>query len=124
MRISDWSSDVCSSDLDRRGVPVEHPPFEPRAVAFDAELGEMREQRLAEPRAARFGAHEQIFEIDAGASLAGREIVEEEPEALWRAAQLADQHLGIGARAAKLFPQLPPIGSASVRERGWQDVKI
>src|SRR3546814_9753673 len=74
MRISDWSSDVCSSDLgesgervavdahhgpfvhqlraealvkaDRRGVPVEHPPFEPRAVAFDAELGEMREQRL------------------------------------------------------------------------------
>src|SRR3546814_7568860 len=82
MRISDWSSDVCSSDLDRRGVPVEHPPFEPRAVAFDAELGEMREQRLAEPRAARFGAHEQIFEIDAGASLEGREIVEEEREAL------------------------------------------
>src|SRR3546814_5393615 len=33
---------------DRRGVPVEHPPFEPRAVAFDAELGEMREQRSEE----------------------------------------------------------------------------
>src|SRR3546814_4248457 len=66
----------------------------------------MREQRLAEPRAARFGAHEQIFEIDAGASLEGREIVEEEREALWRAAQLADQHLGIGARAEKLFAEL------------------
>src|SRR3546814_15381585 len=137
MRISDWSSDVCSSDLgesgervaidahhgpfvhqlraealvkaDRRGVPVEHPPFEPRAVAFDAELGEMREQRLAEPRAARFGAHEQIFEIDAGASLAGREIVEEEREALWRAAKLAEHTLGTGERAEKHLPELPPL---------------
>src|SRR3546814_19661586 len=118
MRISDWSSDVCSSDLDRRGVPVEHPPFEPRAVAFDAELGEMREQRLAEPRAARFGAHEQIFEIDAGASLVGREIVEEEREALWRAAQLADQHLGLGARAAKLFAELRLIANRKTAGTG------
>src|SRR3546814_21082210 len=62
---------------DRRGVPVEHPPFEPRAVAFDAELGEMREQRLAEPRAARFGAPEQIFALDAGASPEGRALVED-----------------------------------------------
>src|SRR3546814_17304759 len=76
----------------------------------------MREQRLAEPRAARFGAHEQIFEIDAGASLEGREIVEEEREALWRAAQLADQHLGIGARAEKLFAELRPVEADFVRQ--------
>src|SRR3546814_13642718 len=76
----------------------------------------MREQRLAEPRAARFGAHEQIFEIDAGASLEGREIVEEEREALWRAAQLADQHLGIGARAAKLFAELRLVEADFVRQ--------
>src|SRR3546814_20656878 len=63
---------------DRRGVPVEHPPFEPRAVAFDAELGEMREQRLAEPRAERLGETEQNFEIGAGESREGRAMEEED----------------------------------------------
>src|SRR3546814_16459623 len=50
MRISDWSSDVCSSDLDRdrllRFHPAEHPVAlqlggsEPEAMARSAELGE------------------------------------------------------------------------------------
>ena len=76
----------------------------------------MREQRLAESRSARFGAHEQIFEIDAGASLEGREIVEEERKALRRAVDLANHDLGIGARAEEIFAELRFVEADFVRE--------
>src|SRR5690606_10532248 len=103
-------------EADRGRVPVEHRPFEPRAITLDAKLGEMRKQRLAEPRAARFGADEQILEIEAGASLEGREIVEEERETLRFAADLADQNLGIGARAEEFFAELRFVEADLVRE--------
>src|SRR3546814_466050 len=35
---------------------------------------------------------------------------------LWRAAQLADQHLGIGARAEKLFAELRLVEADFVRQ--------
>src|SRR3546814_3382068 len=47
MRISDWSSDVCSSDLGREAVDRPyHPPVEPVAVA--AELAQFGKHRLAD----------------------------------------------------------------------------
>src|SRR3546814_18009291 len=71
-------------EADRGLVPVEHRPFEPCAVACHAELRQMREQRLAEPGAARVGTHEQILEVNAGLALEGRKIGEEERETLRR----------------------------------------
>src|SRR3546814_11804341 len=47
MRISDWSSDVCSSDLGREAVDrLYHPPVEPVDVA--AELAQFGKHRLAD----------------------------------------------------------------------------
>src|SRR3546814_1453521 len=48
MRISDWSSDVCSSDLDRQGAQRRH--------RIDAMFGDLRDHRI---RHAVFGIEEE-----------------------------------------------------------------
>src|SRR3546814_7122960 len=59
MRISDWSSDVCSSDLDLRGLGVEHQVIivEMRAGDMPVEiLGlEIERERIGEDAVQRFG---------------------------------------------------------------------
>src|SRR3546814_6741845 len=51
MRISDWSSDVCSSDL-ARCIPVPEREFEPDAVTLEEEALERARAQVA----ARWGA--------------------------------------------------------------------
>src|SRR3546814_10208544 len=53
MRISDWSSDVCSSDLERGELVlenhlavVEQPPDQGRLAVVDAAAGDEAQQRL------------------------------------------------------------------------------
>src|SRR3546814_16254592 len=46
MRISDWSSDVCSSDLRRVGIGVDHPKFQLRGLADQI----LQFLRIVEPR--------------------------------------------------------------------------
>src|SRR3546814_14214253 len=46
MRISDWSSDVCSSDLERDGVSVEHAARFVLVGTMNPEEGELRPQLL------------------------------------------------------------------------------
>src|SRR3546814_7451491 len=56
MRISDWSSDVCSSDLDRDAFPGEHLPDRPthlRLVAMPEHLCAAREDRHLGPEAGK-----------------------------------------------------------------------
>src|SRR3546814_17144026 len=76
----------------------------------------MGEQRLAEPRPARLGADEQILQIEAGLALEGREIVEEQRETLRHPIDLADDHLGIGARPEQLVAERGFVESDCVRE--------
>src|SRR5512139_2939422 len=56
-------------EADRRFVPVEHRPFEPRAATLDCQCGEVGEQRLAKSAAARRGAHEEVLKVDPWAPL-------------------------------------------------------
>src|SRR5680860_518456 len=49
----------------RAGVPVEHPPLQPRPAALDALRGQRLQQRAAEAEAAVLGSDEQVLEPDA-----------------------------------------------------------
>src|SRR3546814_17792758 len=64
MRISDWSSDVCSSDLDRLAVDV-------AAKRLLVELRQQEAAVLAEPRARQRLAHDGI----AGETLMARPVL-------------------------------------------------
>src|SRR3546814_1141512 len=75
MRISDWSSDVCSSDLDRAAGGFVHPArlhadetvfdqIEPADAVLAAEIVERREQRGGRHRPAVQGNAVAPFEID------------------------------------------------------------
>src|SRR3546814_10438424 len=58
MRISDWSSDVCSSDLQRNPAPGHRPPRNRAALSdashpHDIEVGQNRLSRRTRPRSPR-----------------------------------------------------------------------
>src|SRR5688572_9895211 len=88
---------------DCRLVPVQDCPFQPRAIAFDRELRQTSKQRLADARPAGLGPDVQIFEINSGASLERREIVEEQREADRLAVALRDQHLSSWLRSEQVL---------------------
>src|SRR3546814_12064128 len=49
MRISDWSSDVCSSDLQRCDQRLDFGGVDPFAARFDKVLGAARDRQIARP---------------------------------------------------------------------------
>jgi len=51
-----------SIEAERRLIPVEHIPFEARVSTLYGELGERREERLADALATTLGQHEEVFE--------------------------------------------------------------
>src|SRR3546814_19534750 len=116
MRISDWSSDVCSSDLNLLLLPV-LPGARERLAAFDAGADVRR-------RTAGTGAIPWLLPVGwTSAAQARREIV-----------GLRDAALALGGDAALAdlttgpwtVPRLLPaeIGRASSRERGRETVWI
>src|SRR3546814_14815137 len=97
MRISDWSSDVCSSDL----------------------------QPLADALAALCRLHEQVFEVQARLGEERRIVVEVQREACRLALAFGNQRLGIRPHAEQMRAQIGlgrEIGRASWRERVCQYV--
>src|SRR6516162_9118218 len=83
---------------DRRRVPVEYRPVEPRAAALERRAREPRQQAPADAAAARLRAHEQVLEVDAGLAEQGREVVEEQGEADRGTVQAGKHHLRVRAR--------------------------
>ena len=69
-------------------------------------MGEVGEQRLAEPGPARGGADIEIFEIEPGPAFEGGKIVEEQGKALRDAGDFADQDFGHRAGAEQVLLQL------------------
>src|SRR3546814_1150960 len=69
MRISDWSSDVCSSDLHDHGAALQHPlaVVHHRAVAFGS-------QYIDQPSGEFIGAHERRLQPGADAAAHERPI--------------------------------------------------
>src|SRR3546814_7518618 len=122
MRISDWSSDVCSSDLmqqaSRRGVPPEPPPATPtptrsedqRPVATSAPAAAPASPELQQLRR-ELGGMKRMLETQI-AGMAWREL-QEHPQKL-RALQTMI-NLGIEPRLAReIIAELPEIGRAPV----------
>src|SRR3546814_7185164 len=60
MRISDWSSDVCSSDLGKKVEPAQPPASESAGMESDHDA--LRGQRPALPRSGIDGAASRAFE--------------------------------------------------------------
>src|SRR3546814_9881728 len=72
MRISDWSSDVCSSDLAQGPERLDH-GAQPRLVIAEREIGaadRAREQHVADQRQLRG----RVMEDDVAGGVAGRVI--------------------------------------------------
>src|SRR3546814_3745382 len=88
MRISDWSSDVCSADLAARGVDVVIIAAE--ALAVDIDRGRKADEGALRDRGAIFDRRR-----DDPASVAARDVLERDDA---RAALVifAGQHAGIG----------------------------
>ena len=63
-------------EFDGRLVPVEGDPFHAGAVSLVGDLGELNEDFLADAALAVFGFHEDVLEIQPGASGEGGEILE------------------------------------------------
>src|SRR3546814_6102356 len=63
MRISDWSSDVCSSDLNRRGTTVAFTP-DPEIFGDHAKFRPARLYRLARSKAYLFAGVEIRWKCD------------------------------------------------------------
>src|SRR3546814_14180311 len=117
MRISDWSSDVCSSDL----VPIEFLALEAgfvvqaRLVDIDP-IAEQEARDLGEPRVRREAGHRVALAVDL------------EDRADLAALRLGDDRCrvdrgGIGEQTARRRLQMP-IGRASGRDRECKYVCI
>src|SRR3546814_11018001 len=104
MRISDWSSDVCSSDLERIGLGLEA-----RAVAEQDHVIIHRHRIVGEMAVVRVMLADLL---DQGPK---------HPERAVRAAFLLQQ---LQADLPFVLHAAMQIGSASCRERGWQYVEI
>src|SRR3546814_16090325 len=125
MRISDWSSDVCSSDLRRR----DH-------VAGDVDAADQRES-TQDPALA--GAGQRVLEIDGRVrasdhDLAGRQVVQRDPLDATAVAGLVavdaeglegfrDRH-GPASRGGKGAPLIPVNAEAFTRGRSGPAVAV
>ena len=67
-------------EVDGRLVPVEDGPFHAPAAARVGEFSELKQQGLADALAAEFGAHEEVFEVEAGFREEGGVVKEVEGE--------------------------------------------
>src|SRR3546814_10637283 len=88
MRISDWSSDVCSADLAARGVDVVIIAAE--ALAVDIDRGRKADEGALRDRGAIFDRRR-----DDPASVAARDVLERD-DARADLVIFAGQHAGIG----------------------------
>src|SRR5262249_6809504 len=86
-------------EADRGLVPVEHAPLQAPAAAFDRELREASEQRLADAVPALGRLDEEILEIEAGLAEERRESREEEREADRASVARRDERFARAARA-------------------------
>src|SRR3546814_18153973 len=120
MRISDWSSDVCSSDLGRPDLPSH--PVEPRAEAYRGDTS------FAEQRGALL---ENLGDVGAWLNFADAlqraGMTERAVEAMKVATKAfpESQDLWVGLGNARAVPGVgfvspaSPIGRSAVREGGW-----
>src|SRR3546814_12161967 len=115
MRISDWSSDVCSSDLSAPAAPP------PRAAIPHRTLGPLPDPQDGVEDRRRVGGGDDIVRHDAEGALEmavgpahrpGLDDVEEAEQAE------GEQH-GPGIDAGRNQGE-PPIGRATCRARVWQ----
>src|SRR3546814_12648492 len=104
MRISDWSSDVCSSDLQAHGETLE--------TRFDPLADVAVEQLQVAQRHARGVAH------GVGERLPGHLFRDDEREIATDGRELRQRPCTRNGA----FAQRREIGRASCRERGWQYV--
>src|SRR3546814_3839387 len=93
MRISDWSSDVCSADLAARGVDVVIIAAE--ALAVDIDRGRKADEGALRDRGAIFDRRR-----DDPASVAARDVLERD-DARADLVIFAGQHAGIGDAGGK-----------------------
>ena len=92
-------------EVDGGLVPVEHVPLQTGAAFFDGCGCDLIQQRLADSLAAKFGKHEEVFKVQAGALPCGvdREI---EREACGLAVFFGDEAFVVGLRAEAVAQQL------------------
>ena len=88
---------LAAVELDGGGVPVEDPPFEAPASAFEGEGGKPLEKTLAETPVTVLRKDEQVFEVEAGPSEESRIVVEEKGEPGFDPVKGGEQDFGIGA---------------------------
>src|SRR5205823_2810534 len=93
---------VALVERDRRCVPVEHGPLEPRAAPLDGEARGVREERGPDAVSPVRGLDEEILEVETRRRPESRVVVEEEREADGRSARLRDERLGIPPRAEEM----------------------
>src|SRR3546814_9673149 len=79
MRISDWSSDVCSSDLLARGGAIEQPGFE-HAVSDDHGRRDGQSLPIIGTRAQAAGAVRIVGDVDAAREHPAAEAIEQEAD--------------------------------------------
>ena len=80
-------------ELDGRGVPVQHPPLDPGVPTIHRDLGQCRQQRLAQAGATMLGLDEEVLEVDPVDAFPGGEVQEVQREADDLALDLGDQRV-------------------------------
>lgn len=103
-------------EIDGGRVPVQHRPFEPRAIALYRQASEGGQQRFASATAARLRIDEEVFEIDARTPLERGEIVEEKRETDRLVVLLRDQHFGHRPRSEEVPGEDFAVGAHFVGE--------
>src|SRR3546814_14275657 len=134
MRISDWSSDVCSSDLEEyvfsRSVSPEAAPDKPTIVTIDFEKGDpvgIDGDKLSPAalltRLNKLGGDNGIGRLDLVENrfvgMKSRGVYETPGGTILSVAQRAMESITIDRGAVHLKDELK-IGRESCRERGWQ----
>src|SRR3546814_19517674 len=124
MRISDWSSDVCSSDLfrSRPCVGNDQSPRRPQPRIGAAGVGALcpRDERSENPPSAEFRTgHSRVVEqVFGGTHLEFARRLDVE---LFDDAVVDEHRIALAARAeAETRPGHPQIGKATCREKGGQ----
>src|SRR3546814_8170373 len=104
MRISDWSSDVCSSDLIGQDLALDADALDPRGVGFARDRTDLLGERQRDG-----GARGRI-----------------EPDVGWLAIRVAGKHRRNDALVVHRHPDRVPIGALRLRVRnedGLEDRK-
>src|SRR3546814_4589798 len=114
MRISDWSSDVCSSDLIGGGLPLPggSPPEDPNTQEPDAQENERQDEQR--------GEEAEPAEAPLPKDAMGRKIVNDAVAYIRSLAELRGRNADWAERAVRQGAS--QIGSASCRERVCQYV--